>query len=102
MGLVKNFTTFPVLTRIYKLMGNIEDHKSTWEDINIGGVLSLTAWDTAGTNNDELIAGNDFDGTVSSYIGTMQSYTGTTTKLNNLAYSNNTANIYPGCDLIDV
>ena len=102
MGLVLNYASFPVLTKIYKLMGNIEDQISTWQDINIGTVLSLTAWNTAGTNNDELIAGNDFDGTVSSYIGTMQSSTGTTTKLNNLAYSNDAASIYPGNELTNV
>ena len=76
-------------------MGSIEDKRSNWEDLAVGSVLALSAWNTAGTNNDELIAGNDFDGSTTSFIGTMQSFTGSTTKLNNLGYINNTANIYP-------
>ena len=66
MALVKNSNTFPIIERIYKLLGSIEDKYSNWKDIGVGNVLSLSAWDTTGTENDELIAGNDFDGTVSS------------------------------------
>ena len=48
MALVKNSNTFPIIERIYKLLGSIEDKYSNWTDIGVGNVL------TNGTENDEV------------------------------------------------